>query len=81
MHVNDVGANRHVHGDGDEEPRGCGENAAAYAPRLFFMEKRRHRLAETEIPAGTFDDRRIQKAAGFIGHAEAAGPQRFIDVL
>ena len=81
VHVDDVGADRDVDGDRDVEPRGRREDAGARELRLPRGEKLRDRLTDAEAGADAFVDRVVQQPSGLLGHAEAAGAERFVDVL
>ena len=81
MHVDDVGADRHVNGDRNLEPRRRAEDAGARELRLLSREEPQHRLADTEARSDAVVDRVVQQPSCFFGHPEAARAERLVDVL
>ena len=82
MHVDDVGADRHVHRDRNAEarrPRRARSTARAAAARS--CRKRATACPMPEPAADAVVDRAVQQAAGFVGHAERARAERLVDVL
>ena len=81
MHMDDVGADRHV--DGHRNPqamRGHGETSIRMW-RVALGEERRDRLTEALPALGSETNRVVQQDARLLGHPEAARPKRFLHVL
>ena len=70
-----------VHGDGNVQPMGHGEDAGGCMGRLAVVQKPANGLADPASRRDAVGDRFIQQAAGLLGHTEAPGAQRLVDIL
>ena len=81
MHVDNVGAEGHVHGQRHIESGAGRSDAEAFVLRVAVVQVMRYRLAEAQAPRHAVVDGTIEQAAGFLRHAELSHRQLRLDVL
>ena len=81
MHVNDVGAERHVNGYRDVQTMRSNRDAVIGKRRIALRQKCRHRLAQTMAVICAMSDGLVEEHSRLFGHAEASWGQRFIHVF
>ena len=81
MLVDDLGAERGVHGDGHAEPMGVEDHRELGVNELPPRHRDGDRLAHPHLVPHPGDERVVQLAAGLLGHPEGAVPEAGGDVL
>ena len=75
MHVDDVGADGHVHRNRDRKPIGVPQQTDLFVRRVLLLEKRAHRFSNADLVAGTGSDGFVQQRSRFFRHPELAVPE------
>ena len=81
MHVDDVGADRHVNRDRDGETGGRSENAGVRERWMRRCQESTHRLSKTETIGDPSCNGVVQQPPGLLRHAETPGAKCGVDVL
>ena len=81
MHVDDIRTDADVHGNGDAHPVRGGKQTQTLVGRGDVAQPRANSLSDPQAARHAFVDGGIELAPGFLRHAKAAGPERFIDLL